>query len=119
MAINGEQKKSFIGSTKKALSKLMGAPKSLTRLILKENDEDRGNLVVYINRTPPPQVVKQPQYLPDIAQQLVQPGPQAHVDTDIYWRWGGTKLLDMDFFSKSDPFARFFKFTEGNRILFY
>jgi len=56
LALNGDQKQSFIGSTKEKLGKLMGAPNSLTKVEI-ENDEGQktGSLIIYINRSPPPQ----------------------------------------------------------------
>lgn len=34
---------------------------------------------------------------------------QTNKVTEIKWRWGGIKLLDLDFFTKSDPFAKFYR----------
>ncbi|CAD8210187.1 unnamed protein product [Paramecium pentaurelia] len=85
---------SIVGICKQPLAKLMGARNSLSQLNLMRGDQIVGNIIIHVARKGP---------------QIIGQKEQGHKVTEIKWRWGGVKLLDLDFFTKSDPFAKFYR----------
>ncbi|CAK76117.1 unnamed protein product (macronuclear) [Paramecium tetraurelia] len=90
----------LVGSCKQPLAKLMGARNSLSQLNLLKGDEIVGNIIIHVTKKGP-QIIGQKQQGPKV--------------TEIKWRWAGVKLLDLDFFTKSDPFAKFHS-VNGDQI---
>ncbi|CAD8121959.1 unnamed protein product [Paramecium sonneborni] len=92
--VNQNASTSIVGICKQPLSKLMGAKNSISQLNLMRGDQVVGNIIIHVSRKGP-QIIGQKQQGPKV--------------TEIKWRWGGVKLLDLDFFSKSDPYAKFYR----------
>lgn len=46
---------------------------------------------------------------------LVEKCKSEVVQTQLNWQWGGSHLPNMDWFSKSDPFATFYKYAQGKK----
>lgn len=42
-----------------------------------------------------------------------------NLSTKVLWQWGGKQLANLDWLSKSDPFARFHRFKDGKKVMFY
>lgn len=85
LALTGEKKQKLIGTVQATLGNLMGAKGSFSKIKLPENG---GTLLIYADK------VKE----------------QSSI-TNIHWKWAATKLLNMDWFSKSDPFGKYYKYT--------
>lgn len=80
------------------MAQLIGAKDSISRLQLYGADgSPSGMLIIFVDK------VKE----------------QSQV-TSIRWKWGAHKLLKMDYFGLSDPYAKFYKYTPTKeRILVY
>jgi hypothetical protein len=74
----------------------MGAPKCISKLDLKRDHQSEGKVIVFIDKV----------------------REESERATTINWRWGAIKLKDVDWLSKSDPFAKFFREdVPGQRLL--
>ena len=99
LVVVGDRKENFLGSARSSLTKLMGSPGGVTKLNLtRDGSLYEGTVVVFVDKAK----------------------GDAELSTKITWSWAGLKLKDKDWFSKSDPFASFYRQdSETNRLLVY
>lgn len=94
----GEEQENLMGGCQTTLSKLMGAPNCLSKIPIYRDGQYQGTVVIFIDK-------------------VREDSDRA---TTIKWKWGAVKLKDTEWFSKSDPFAKFYRQDiQGQKLLIH
>jgi hypothetical protein len=86
-----------MGAIHTTLSKLMGAKDCFSKLSIMKDNLNEGQMLIHIDK------------MTESSQQV-----------KIHWQWAGHDLKDVEIFSKSDPFAEFFRMdSSDSKILIH